>query len=494
MSYELNKDRYHDMNKERTLGLISACNIEIPLLKSDYDYFIESSVYKDFIGSVENHISDIFNVSPLKEKFIKELHLSILPDYINDNFFIGYSPKEVINSIYSILGINKTINLDYSDPISVQLKALEVKETLKRYVEEKTLLTYKLDDDMMHCTSSNWFVRVSHIYTEQCMYKDFAEAALKHVDSIFNLVNYRSIGALASDKNSHIKWRNLAQYIAITSLREYEKNNNELYLEYPYKFYERCTKPDENGKQMLWVDELYLEDEKLDSKFFNYNSRCEKIFKNSPIRVEFLLHYKDNNKLTVLETLNPSSLLLSDEDFGDFLAYKSKKSRVVDSSKERLIAERQLASKIKFYAYDTEFSDHVLCRLYERENNETGYVGFILDNDYIVLDKFFKESLDGKCVPAKDARVYALPISMYVRLGKNSGNIRKFMEMHPECPLVIKKNHTKTDSYTKAVIDITKRESASDIKAEDYIRENGGKVTKTIKTKKKVKKPSNNKD
>ena len=347
---------------------------------------------------------------------------------------IGYSPRDIIRSIYNILGINENFDLEYSNPIKMQLVKNSVMETINHKIEELSNDLKNLRDEFKKCDNNLLFMQLNKEYNLLDNKINFAIESLNHIDYIFNLYNYREVSNYSTcrvvvsgskaknEEDYHIKWRNLSQYIAIISLREYEKTNNKLYLEYPYKFYERCSKPDEKGNQMLYVDELYLEDELLDSNFINFNKRCEDTFKNSPIRIEFILNYKDNNKITVFETLKPSSLLLNDDDFGDFISYKAGKSRVVDKNIEYLKAEKQLASKTKFYAYNTDFSDHVLSRMYLNEKNETGYVGFILDNDYIVLDKFFKESLDGECVPAKDSAIYALPISMYEELGRDSGN------------------------------------------------------------------------
>lgn len=506
MPYEINKDRYHDMDKGRTLGIISACDIEIPILKEDYDYIINDSKFKNEVEYVEKNISNIFSESSYKDKFKKKLHLSVLPDFCTNNYFLGYSPKEIVKTIYELLDINYSVDITYSNPIALQLSKNVVMETLNNKIVELSNKLKSLRDEYKTCDNNYLFMQLNKEYKELDSKIDFTIEALNKMDYIFNLYNYRSINNYSTNRiikeegkerkelDYHIKWRNLSQYIAINSLIEYEKTNNNLYLEYPYKFYERCSKPDENGKQMLYVDELFLELEYLDPKFYNFNSRCENIFNKSPLRIEFLLHYKDNNKITVFETLNPSEMLLDDEDFGDFITHKANKSRVGNPSKERLKADKQLASKIKFYAYNSEFSDHVVSRLYLNENNETGYVGFILENDYIVLDKFFKESLDGKCIPAKDSAIYALPLDLYIKLNKNSGNIRSYKKSHPKCNEILHKYHTDKETYQTALLELADRNSVSSIKADDYVRINGGRISTITKTKKKVKKPKNKKD
>ena len=262
------------------------------------------------------------------------------------------------------------------------------------------------------CKTEDQYNALMYEYNTLSEKYDFIKSFYNSIDYIFDLYKDKQLNKFKSSKiffdvqrnvreeikDCHIAWRNLANYMAVSCLNEYENTNKSIYLQYPYKFYEKCTKVGEDGKQMLYVNELYYGNEKFDSKFFNYNRKCEKMFKESPLRIEFLLGYKDNNMFVVYETLNPGSIMISDENFGDFLAYKASKTKTKNkNTQDYLIAEKQFISKAKFYSHNPDFLKHLYYRMYRKEDNETGYVGFILDNDYIVLDKFFKESDDGRC-------------------------------------------------------------------------------------------------
>ncbi len=499
MSWEFDKPRYNDMDKNRTLNLISACDIEIPLLESDYEYFIIDKDYLKCVNESKRNICKMFEDSDLKENFKRKIHLSILPDYETNGFFIGYSPNVIFNSIFEVLGIDYRCNLTFGNKPSLDYSLNEIRNILRgQYYKVKSKIdTYgPISNDLLYKKHSEYLKRLN-----------FIKMSFRYVDYIAGLYNNKSLtlytkkgfkrqknGLFIEAEDAHVEWRNLAQYIAYYSLQIYKKTGEYLYLEYPYKFYERCTKPDENGDQMEYVSSLLVEDKYLDPKFKTFNSEIEEVLKN-PYRLDFLLHYKDNNRLTVLETLNPGSIKLDDEDFGTFMEYKSKTSKKHKKEKDNNTALSQLFSKIKFYSYNPEFSEHVVCRLYERDDSDAGYVGFILDNDYIVLDKFFDEFKDGTCRPTLNAAVYALPLDLYQALDRDAGKILQYrLTEEKGKELITHKHHTKSENYTKALLEVVNRDSVSTLSASEFIINNTGKTSKfqSYKVKRKKKKKSNN--
>ena len=515
---ELNKNRYHDMDKARTLNLISACDIEIPIFHEDYSYVINGYHLNEFSGLAlekENEICNMFEDSKLKEKFRKRLHMSILPDYINNNFFIGYSPNEIINTIFDLLDVDKTLNidskikLDYANQIEFMYQATEAESILWQYIQIKED-EYKFLLNKLHsCTTSYDYLYLTEKTDKLNDEIKFATSSLNNSDKIFDLYNDRTLTEFTTErfdedknrkeKDYHISWRNLAQYIAIMSLRQFDRTKDMNYLIYPYKFYEKCTKPDKDGNTMLWVSELLLEDDILDTRFIRYNYLCENTFKKNPLTLEFLLEYKDNNKFTVFDTINPTELIISNEHFGDLLEYKAHKSRVgtkkkdIDKTKKELIAEKQFLSKINFYSHNSEFGKHVVARMYLNENNKTGFVGFILDNDYIVLDKFFNESKTGICKPATDSAVFAMPLDIYYNLTEN--NIKITTCVNDEDKHIIHKYHRDSNSYQDAILKLVKEDSISRLNATQFITKKGGKIPFNCyneNSKKKTKKYKNN--
>lgn len=505
--YEYNKDRYHDMDRKRIVKFISACDIEIPLLREDYNYFFKDDEFKKYVEETENKIIDWFKGNIFQSTFKYNFGLSFMPNFIDDKYFIGYSPRRIMDIIFhKILSINARTDFDYANPVEFQCCTLDVKSALTKYISDMNIKLKPIEEELSTVSNSLEYKRVNERtkYDELVGLKKFAEITLAHVDDIFALYNFRDIDTYRTvDYNAnkmttkidyHIKWRNLAQYLAFISLEQYEETGEVLYLLFPYKFYEKCTKP-ENGKQMLYVDRWNTREHVIDPQFKNFNSMCEEIFANSPLAIEFLLNYKDNNKFEVMSVLNPGNMDLTSENLDDFISYKTRKSREVDKSIEAKRAQRDLESKKKFYGENSLFSRFVYKRFYQRGDSQTGYVGFILKNDYVVLDKFFDELQDGTCRPALDSGVYALPLDLYEKLGRNSGRIRQYRKDNPGTTLVIKKNHTESNKYQDALMEITKKESISLIKARDFVVLNGGSVPKkTLKPNNNKKKEDNKKD
>ena len=504
MSYELNKERYHDMDKLRTFVLISACDIEIPILKEDYKYFINDDDYKKLVEDVEDNICSIYGDNPLVVHFKQNLHLSFIPDYINNCFFMGYSPETIVNNILTVLATGKKIKLDYSNPIDMGYKTVEVKKILEEYISNLNERINSIESELNECFNSSEFKKITHKLESITHFRDFAKASLDNIDKIFALYNYRrltgyTVSRVEETKSKkqktvtdfHIKWRNLANYIACVSLKIFEETGNSLYLEYPYKFYSKCTCPDAKGDQMEYVDSLCLEYDFFDSNFKNFNGKFRRLTTRRPQAIEFLLGYKDNNEFEVKDVLNPGSYEISYGNLASFITYKTRNNNPKKTNTSAR-AERDLKGKKEFYGEGSPFSEFVYKRFYQKGDSKTGYVGFILKNDYVVLDKFFDELQDGTCRPAVDSGVYALPLDLYDKLGRNSGKIRKYRRENPGTQLVIKKNHTESNEYQDALMELTKRESISLLKARDFVVHNGGSVPKT-KTKKPKKSNNNNK-
>ncbi len=504
-NWSFNKPRYHDMNKDRTLNLISACDIEIPLLESDYNYFIKDASYLGYVNDSKNRVCKMFEDSDLKEKFKRKVHLSILPDYETNGFFIGYSPNVIFNAIFDVLGINEKSNIKFNDKDNIKFELNRIRNILIGQYNK-----YKAKIDNIGLIDNDYTYKLCEKYKTIMSFIWRAHYYVDYIASLYDkksLTTYSSKGFITRKgytyevENPHIAWRNLAQYIAYRSLEIYRSTNDYLYLEYPYKFYEKCTKPDKNGDQMKYVSELYFERILLDSKFKTFNKEMEDVLSNNPHRLEFLLHYRDNNRMTVLETLNPGNKIIRTEDFAPFMENKLNNCTKHKKKRDNALAESQFYSKIKFYSYESEFSDHVVCRLYERDDSDAGYVGFVLDNDYIVLDKFFDELKDGTCRPTLNAAVYALPLDLYVDLDKDISKILNYrLTVEEGKKKVSHKHHTKSENYTKELLEVSKRESISSLSATEFIFSNAGKTSKPdefkIKRKKnkKSKKGNENKD
>lgn len=368
MAFELNKKRYHDMDRNRTFNLISPLDIEIPIERGDYRYFSDDGAYLNSIKEFENEISSIYDDCDLKERFRKNLHVSLLPDYMNitDNYFLGFSPRDIIDNIFNILGIDKEYAglrpIKYINIVQYRICADDVKSILKSHIRayKESIAKLEYDEAYYNRIGDLGSFHIIELQLEPLKEKlKFAEASLNNIDYIFDLYDDRRLNRRKSydGKDSHIIWRNLSYLLAVNSLREYFKTENPAYLQYPYKIYEKCTKKEQNETQMKWVPELYIDDldadmqDRFDPQFYVFNCYCEKAFRNSPLAIEFLLDYKDNNFIRVFDTLKPDILTLTDNHFGEFLEYKCSKTRKTTTKGgelERLRAERQFASKLKF--------------------------------------------------------------------------------------------------------------------------------------------------
>ena len=492
------KDRYHNLDRNRVLNLISACNIEIPIDKSDYKYSIIDKTTLDKLNHIENEITNLFS-SPLRFKLFKKVHLSLLPNYSGgNNYKIGYSPNEIINGIFELLESGNRVKFDYSNPIMMGADQIQIKEELQNIIESIFVELEKLSITLLD--EKNIAKRMTYIAKEKTLKAQYSLAndALKNLDTIMALYNDNRVDDMLKGDNI-IKWRNLGYYLSVVSLRTYDKarkrDKDELYLEYPYKFYERCSSPDEKDKHMLYPDSLLMEDAKYRNDFIFFNKECVRVFTHSPQLIEFLLHYQDNNKFVVFDTLKPGHMMLTEKDLGEMFVHSlSKQGDSKDKTEKELIAERQLVSKVNFYSYNSDFSKHIKGRLYQQIDRRAGYVVFLLDNNYVVLDRFFRRTLSGTLAPAYKSAVYSMPLDLYVKLGKNSLNMRRYIEEHKDDKekFVRRNYHTILESYTDTLLEIASRESISRLTADVFIQRYGYKFDETFPEPKKPKRLSKN--
>ena len=105
--------------------------------------------------------------------------------------------------------------------------------------------------------------------------------------------------------------------------------------------------------------------------------------------------------------------------------------------------------------------DNVVISPIKGKNDLYGYYGFVLNNNYIILDKFYNMSKkDERMKPAADEAIYSMPLDLFIEL---SGSKRKMMKYIKENPKGnVKRNyHTASGSYKKKMLDVTKKENVS---------------------------------
>ena len=96
-------------------------------------------------------------------------------------------------------------------------------------------------------------------------------------------------------------------------------------------------------------------------------------------------------------------------------------------------------------------------------NKDTNYYGFVLNNNYIIYEKFYEKSKDGTNKPAKDSAIYVVTIDVAISCDFDSSKIRKYIEKNHDYK-AFRLYHNDTESYQKRVEEVLDYSDISTIK------------------------------
>lgn len=428
---------------------IELINIEIPIDKGQYGYIfnerkIKNMLPKDYFKNLEKSIVDIlFNKDVYKKyKTILEskLSLSYIPNFKDGNWMIGYSPVEIYNNIFETLNINQKIDyINYSDKEIVSRTKKNIDLTLT--IEKLGILRDKSKKDKLL----------------------FIEDAVNAIDKVFMFNGYD----MESRMQDCVIYKNLLYYLSVKSLDILDDTDDIKYAIIPKTYYKEVTTI---GKAE-WPNQLFMGDAVYSYNFNNFNDRFNKVLIRYPILLE--------NELGIEEigVMNQIDIVKADNFIDDvtlvYNKYVEKTKCKKTYTKDDFELNKMLIDKIEFYKdllnKVDEDGNKVVVSPIKGKNNLYGYYGFILNNNYIVLDKFFNVRLtDNKIKPAKDEAIYVLPLDLFNELHGSKRLMMKYIKENPTGN-VKRYYHTKKHSYKERIFNIAKKEDVSVLKSNWFL-------------------------
>jgi hypothetical protein len=183
----------------------------------------------------------------------------------------------------------------------------------------------------------------------------------------------------------------------------------------------------------MYVDGIYYD---YSHNMFNAEFKNIQGLKFPPILVQ--LNVEDKENIAVSRTLKKGKGLkatISDDP---------KPTKKADSEKIKKSLER----KIKFYKGLSSKTQGIINDAFSAD---TDYIGYVLPNNYVVLDKFYDISKDGtKIVPSYGARVYIVTLDVYEACDRDRSKISDYIKKNHDYK-AMRFNHNDTDSYQKEV-------------------------------------------
>jgi len=339
---------------------IKPINIEIPIEKGQYNYIFNSSKkandFKKYEELIVNRLFDKLVYDNYRKILNSKISLSYIPDFKNDNWIIGYSPVEIYNAIFETLNINDRIDyIDYSN-----------QHQINRVLN---LVKVRLIEEQLQAIKSKDYVR-----------NYFIDDALEAIDKIMLFNGFD----IESRLTNSVTYKNLLYYLSVKSLDLLDETDNILYIFLPKQYYEEVS----SKKKAQFPNQLFMDYDRVYSyNYSNYDLRFEDVMLRYPSVFEGTIGMDEIAVMDKLEILK-NDLFINDIEY-KYSYYKKKK----DYTKTDEELSDMLKDKMSFYKQLLSMKDDngnsIVVSPVKGLNDLYGYYGFVLNNNYIILYKFY---------------------------------------------------------------------------------------------------------
>ena len=427
-------DKYFEWNIDAVQAntALEGAEIELQIDKSNYkDIFINKDIL-ELLNKTEEYIRTVFNSSDMK------LNISIIDEFClsylvsGDHFqFIDFNLKGIFNNILTKLGVG---NLELND-LETQEEYDSFKEDIKKALEASK---GKSDNPAIEELKDSLYDNIDNLVyvlfitgRNGIMMRYFGEQFKEEIK--FRRA-HKSLNGI-TEKN--ISWKNLLYYTACKSLDEFIYTGDIAYYRYAKNYYRNiATNPNvEYPKSIVVAGTKYeYNHETFRNRFLAIQSY------NFPAYL-VRLNIEDKDRITRRETLKNGKGMV-----GTIPSPNPKKSKKLDYDK----IDRTLERKITFYRGLYSDTQGVI----DGFKGDTDYVGYVLNNNYVVFDKFYETSKDGtRVLPAYGNRVYIATLDVLEMCNYDRSKLRQYIKKYHDHK-AFKYNHTDSDSYQDRIEEV----------------------------------------
>lgn len=433
-------DKYFEWNIDgiQANTVLEGAEISVIIDKNNYkDIFINKDLLK-FIKSTEDSIAVNFSYNS-DLVMIEQINLSYK---IKDNFYhIGYNYKDIFNNILTKLNLNEVVTVneinnidDYNKIVSEIKNEIRVQEQAKEHdKKESSILIGELYDNIQSLIKNMILIEAEINYYANNQIEE--EKVLRE--------NHKSLNNI---RNKNISWKNLMYYTACKALNKFIVTDDIRYYRYAKNYYINVS----SNNDCELPKSIFVDWNSFDCYGNLYNKKFISVQKEkfSPLLVK--LNVEDKETVTrrkVLKNGKGMQVTISDEP----KAYKK-----LDPSKVEEILQR----KIKFYSGLSGKVQGIIDGL----DKDTDYIGYVLENNYVIFDKFYETSKDGtKIIPAYGNRVYIATLDALDKCDYDRSKLRKYKMANRDYKVAYY-NHTDSDSYQERIKEVLDYHDISTVK------------------------------
>ena len=455
-------DKYFNWNIDgiQANTVLEGMEVTIPIDTANYpNIFVNKSII-ELLNTNKNFFSVLFcvNDKPLFNSLMEEIRICYMPK--DGMYYIGFNYKEMFTNILTKLGVNNSFN-ELPNQITNKEEFYkfidEIKKIIAKAIEEKSNYPIEYPNDvdkeeLLNVIDKNINCILKNLLSVEYQIKKYADAQIEEEKTFRE--NHKSLKDI---KNINICWKNLMYYTSIKALLYFDKTKDIRYYRYAKNYYKNVsTNTSCEMPQALTIGNSYY-----DYKHEKFNRKFLAIQRLHFSELLVKLNVEDKDEITRRQTLkNGKGMKIT-------ISEEPKKSKAIDFDK----VNKGLERKLKFYQGLSGKCQGIIDGL----DKDTDYVGYVLNNNYVIFEKFYEISKDGtKINPAYGNRVYIATLDVLEQCDYDRSKLRKYMAKNHDYK-AFKYNHTDTDSYQARINEVLDYNDISTIKFKELKLKNENK-------------------
>ena len=419
--------------------------VNIPIDIENYiDIFVNNYVSNQVIKLLnanrryfDNKLHDSLN-----KDFDYGIEISMHPNFDKTSYEIGYDLNEIFYNIFKKIDLTfYKKDYDFDDENEVQ----RFKESVIDQLENGKLLDlltktdpefynskYDIDMQVIFNLENNIDTVVDQMYKTNMSIKDLINKQVA-----FDQKRKEDHHRIVLTYESLIIPKNLLLYTAGKALHIFEKTGDIDYYRYCKDYYRNISCPRENGRRPEYPNWMTIDDAIFGDNYDDYNSYFTRTRYGHFPRLYVDLDKEDLEKYTKQDR----TLKKGQQNQVIKLNGNSTPKKKIDYSK----ANKALERKITFYKGLKNVG------LIDSVDRELDYIGFVLDNNYVILDKFYDLNKDGSIKkPAMNNAVYVVTLDVLEACDYSKKKIRDYIAKNHDFK-AFRWNHNDTDSYQEKI-------------------------------------------
>lgn len=429
-------------------------NINIPIDVINYNDIFSGSYLSEGVKLLLNQNSLYFdekildNLSPTCN-FDYDFKISMYPNKDNTSYKIGYNIKEIVKRLLVDFNIKYPIDYSNYDRLTDGIKkAFNMKYiSVISYTDYEASKNPKIRDRNQFLY--NFSKNIDKIIAQMIKTNDRLEKIIdRQINEEKELREKNK--KLTPTKNTLICPKNLLMYSAAKSLSIFRETGDIDYYKYSKDYYYKVSN---NNYRPEWPVNMMVDGIIYNYDYTTYNRVFNYVRDTYFPKLYVDLGIEDKTSITVGETLTTSG-----KETTKKRNEPSKEKKPVDYEK----ANKMLDRKIKFYK---GLKNQGVINSVEKDLD---YIGFVLDNNYVILDKFYDLNKDGtNRRPSINNAVYVVSLDVLIDCNFDKKIIRKYIEKNRDFK-AFRLYHNETDSYQEKINKVLEYKPVSTRNFKDY--------------------------